>query len=120
MEKVKIVSVSDGWAFQSHHAFISNMFMCLIKHEGIDYKSAEHFYSAELACYHNRLDLIDDILEARDGYTAKRIVRSIKIKDDYLFYKNDQTWTYNNSNTIKKLIDSILHSSNTSCSDWHI
>ena len=83
MEGVKVVKVSDGVAFQSHHAFMSNMFMCLIKHEDIDYKSAEHFYSCEMARFHNRLDLIDDILEARDGYIAKRIVRSIKIKDEW-------------------------------------
>ena len=83
MEKVKIVKVVDGLAFQSHHAFMSNMFLCLIKHEGIEYKSAEHFYSAEMARYHERLDLIDDILEASDGYIAKRIVRSIKIKEDW-------------------------------------
>ena len=63
MEKVKIVKVVDGLAFQSHHAFMSNMFLCLIKHEGIEYKSAEHFYSAEMARYHERLDLIDDILD---------------------------------------------------------
>ena len=83
MEKAKIVNVSDGVAFQSHHAFMSNMFICLIKHEGIEYKSAEHFYSAEMARFHDRLDLIDDILGARDGYAAKRIVRSIKIKDEW-------------------------------------
>ena len=83
MENVKVISVSDGVAFQSHHAFLSNMYMCLIKHEGIDYKSAEHLYSAEMARHHDRLDLIDDILDARDGYAAKRIVRSIKLKDDW-------------------------------------
>ena len=70
-------------AFQSHYAFMSNMFLCLIKSEGIEYKSAEHFYSAEMARFYNRLDLIDEILEAPDGYLAKRIVRSIKIKDEW-------------------------------------
>ena len=86
MEKVKIVNVSDGLA---HHAFLSNMFMCLIKHEGVEYKSAEHFYSAEMARFHERLDLIDEILDARDGYLAKRIVRSIKIKDEWHLAKVD-------------------------------
>ena len=83
MERVKIIKVLDGVAFQSHHAFLSNMFMCLIKHAGVDYKSAEHFYSAEMARFHNRLDLIDDILKAQDGYAAKRIVRPIKTKDEW-------------------------------------
>ena len=50
--------------------------MCLIKHEGIDYNSAEHFYLAEMARFHDGLDPIDDILQALDGYTAKRIMRS--------------------------------------------
>ena len=77
MEGVKIVKVTDGLAFQSRHAFMSNMFMCLIKHEGIDYKSAEHFYSAEMARFHDRLDLIDNI------NAAKRVVRSIKIKVEW-------------------------------------
>ena len=54
MEGVKIVNVSDGVAFQSHHAFMSNMFLCLIKSQGIEYKSAEHLYSAEMARFHNR------------------------------------------------------------------
>ena len=83
MEGVKIINVSDGLAYQSHHAFMSNMFMCLIKHEGVEYKSAEHYYSAEMARFHDRLDLIDDMLEACDGYIAKSIVRSIKIKDKW-------------------------------------
>ena len=79
----KIVNVSDGVAFQSHHAFLSNMFICLIKSEEVKYKSAEHFYSAEMAKFHNRIDLIDDILDARDGYIAKSIVRSIKIRAEW-------------------------------------
>ena len=36
-----------------------------------------------MARFHERLDLIDNILEARDGYIAKRVVRSIKIKDEW-------------------------------------
>ena len=90
MERVKIVKVSDGIAFQSHHAFLSNIFACLIKSDNIEHKSAEHFYSAEMARFHERLDLIDDnILEARDGFIAKRIVRSIKTKDEWHTAKID-------------------------------
>ena len=65
---------------QNTCSLVTRSRMCLIKHEGIDYKSAEHFYSAEMARFHDRLDLIDDILDARDGYATKRIVRSIKVK----------------------------------------
>ena len=100
MERVKIVKVSDGIDFQSHHAFLSNMFACLIKSDDIEYKSDEHFYSAEMARFHERLDLIDDILEARDGYIAKRIVRSIKTKDEWHTAKID---------IMKKIISMKFH-----------
>ena len=36
-----------------------------------------------MARFHNRLDLINDILEAQDGYAAKRVVKSIKIRDEW-------------------------------------
>ena len=49
MENVKLVKVLDGYAFQSHYAFLSNMFPCIIKFEGEDYKSAEHLYTALMA-----------------------------------------------------------------------
>ena len=44
MENVKILRETDGLAVQSHHAFMSNMFVCLIKANGQVFKSAEHFY----------------------------------------------------------------------------
>ena len=47
MESVKILKVEDGYAFQSHYAYMSNMFKVDITYEGITYKSAEHFYTAE-------------------------------------------------------------------------
>ena len=83
MENVKMVRVEDGIAFQSHYAYMSNMFPCDINENGVIYKSAEHFYSAELAKFNNRNDLIQDILDAPDGYAAKRIVRNIKTADDW-------------------------------------
>ena len=83
MENVKIVKVSDGYAFQSHYAYLSNMFPCVIKDDGITYKSAEHYYSADMARFHDRQDLIDDIIEAQDGYEAKRIVKNIKKKEEW-------------------------------------
>ena len=72
---------------QNTCSLVTRSRMCLIKHEGIDYKSAEHFYSAEMARFHDRLDLIDDILDARDGYATKRIVRSIKVKAEWHEHK---------------------------------
>ena len=83
MENVKLVKVTDGYAFQSHYAFLRNMFPCTIKFEGEDYKSAEHLYTAMMARHHDRMDLIPDIIKARDRYEAKRLARRIKLKDSW-------------------------------------
>ena len=96
MENVKIVRVADGLAFQSHHAFMSNMYPCEIKVNDITYKSAEHFYSADLARYHSRNDLIQPIVEAQDGYAAKRIVRNIKLAEN---------WQEEKIKTMRKIIE---------------
>ena len=48
------------------------MYPVKILYEGIEYKSAEHLYYAEMARHHNRLDLVNDIIKAMDGYAAKR------------------------------------------------
>ena len=82
-ENVKIVATTEGLAFQSHHAYMSNMYPCEINDSGIIYKSAEHFYLAAMARFHNRNDLIQPILDAQDGYAAKRIVRNIKLSDKW-------------------------------------
>ena len=82
IEQVKIVTTKDGTAFQSHHAFLSSMYPTKIMYEGIDYKSAEHLYYAEMARHHNRLDLVNDIIKAKDGYAAKRIGKKITDRAD--------------------------------------
>ena len=73
IEDVKIVKTKDGTAFQSHHAYLSNMFPCKIIYEGLDYKSSEHLYFAEMARHHNRQDLVEEIRNSKDGYAAKRV-----------------------------------------------
>ena len=83
MESVKVIKVSDGYAFQSHHAYLSNMYMVDIKYEGQTYKSAEHLYTAEFARHHDRLELIQEILETEDGYAAKRLIRNMKANDTW-------------------------------------
>ena len=95
MESVKILIIADGLAFQSHHAYLSNMFICNIKDNGVNYKSAEHFYSVEMAQHHNRPDLVQPILDAKDGYAAKRIVRGIKA---------DEKWQQVKFEVMKKII----------------
>ena len=83
IEKVKIVTTKDGVAFQSHHAYLSNMYLCKIIYEGVEYKSSEHLYHAEMAKHHNRLDLVSKIIQAKDGYATKRIAREIDIAEDW-------------------------------------
>ena len=83
MENVKLIKVSDGYAFQSHHAFFSNMFPCQIKYEGNTYMSSEHLYTAQMAIHNDRPDLLEDIIAASDGYEAKKFTRRIKIKDTW-------------------------------------
>ena len=95
MEAVKILKVSDGFAFQSQHAYMSNMFMFNIKYEGETYRSAEHLYTAEYARHHDRLDLIQEILMAEDGYAAKRVIRNLTDND---------TWANAKSKIMKKIV----------------
>ena len=83
ISEVKIVTTKEGVAFQSHHAYLSNMFPCKILYEGVEYKSAEHLYHSEMAKHHNRLDLVNRIIKSKDGYASKRIAREITIADDW-------------------------------------
>ena len=81
--KVKIVTTKDGVAFQSHHAYLSNMFPCKIMFEGVEYKSAELLYHPNTAKHHNRFDLVNRIIKAKDGYATKRIAEEIDFADDW-------------------------------------
>ena len=67
-----------GIAFQSHYAYLSNMYRTDIVYEGNTYKTSEHLYSAEYAKHHDRLNLVEEIIAADDGYEAKRMIRNIK------------------------------------------
>ena len=84
MENVKILNVDDSLAFQSHYAFMSNMFGCLIKADGNIYQSAEHIYLADLAKYHNRNNLIQPIIvrradmQPRESYVTSNYLKSGK------------------------------------------
>ena len=70
-------------AFQSHHAYLSNMYPCKIMFEGVEYRSSEHLYYVEMAKHHNRLDLVNKLTKAKDGYACKRLAREIDIADDW-------------------------------------
>ena len=47
METAKIIPVDDGVAFQSEYAYLSIMYITVIKYDGEVYPSSEHLYSAE-------------------------------------------------------------------------
>ena len=49
-----------------------------IKYEGDTYITAEHLDTTEFVKHHNQLHLIPDTFRAEDGYTAKRVIRSVK------------------------------------------
>ena len=83
IDQVKMVKTKDGLSFQSHHSYLSNMFPCTITYDGVDYKSSEHLYHAEMARPHNRLDLVNVIIKAKDGYATKRIAKEIVLADDW-------------------------------------
>ena len=83
IQQVKTVPTKDGIAFQSHYSYLSNMFPCTIIYEGIEYKSSEHLYHAEMARHHDRLDLVNSIIKAKDGYATKKISKEIVIAEDW-------------------------------------
>ena len=49
MEQAKMVTVDDGIAFQSHHAFPSNMYPCEIDHDGHKFHCSEQVYWYDIA-----------------------------------------------------------------------
>ena len=48
-----------------------------------EYHQLSAIYSSEFARHHDRLKLIQDILEAEDGYAAKRPIRNLKANDTW-------------------------------------
>ena len=83
MERAKIIAVSDGWAFQSHHAFLSNMHPSKFEVDNKVYKTNEHYFQSQCAAFHNDLTLEKKIIKAKDGYEAKRLAKKIKIVDEW-------------------------------------
>ena len=78
MINAKLVEFDDGWAFQSHNAFPSNMAKCTIRDDEHDYHYSEQlywFYCAEDAGDQQSMTLLR---ECKNGYDAKQIGYSIK------------------------------------------
>ena len=57
--------------FKDEYHFLSNMYLCDINHNGIDFKSIEHAYQAMKAVDFN--DMIK-IANTKSPYTAKKLV----------------------------------------------
>ena len=53
-----------------------------IMYEGVEYKSSEHLYHTEMAKHNNTLDLVNNIIKAKDGYRTKKIARELDIADE--------------------------------------
>ena len=83
MEKAKIIAVSDGWAFQSHHAYLSNMHPSKFDEGSKTYKTNEHYYQAQCAVFHKEFELEKRILKAKDGYEAKKLAKKIKLCEEW-------------------------------------
>ena len=82
LENAKIVQVDDGLAFQSHHAYLSNMFKCTIVHEGNTFTSSEQNYWHDIATLAGDQRAIEELRDVKNGYEAKRIGERIKIIED--------------------------------------
>ena len=55
MINAKLVQLDNGWAFQSHHAFYSNMANCVIRYKGHNFNSSKQVY------WYNCAKEVDDI-----------------------------------------------------------
>ena len=95
MDKVKVIDVIDGVAFQSEYAYLSNMYKIDIVYEGVTYMTSEHLYSAEYVKHHDRLDLLETIIAAEDGYVAKRLIKHVK---------QNETWDNVKYKVMRKII----------------
>ena len=78
MEKVKIIPVTNVWAFQSLHLYLSNMHPSGFDEGQKHYKTKEHYYQSKCAVFHREAELEKTILKAKTGYQTKQF--AIKIK----------------------------------------
>ena len=80
MVNAKLVEVEDRWAFQSHHAFPSNMAPFTIEDDGHDYHCGEQLYWYKCAEDAEDQCAMGKICDCKTGYDAKRIGHSIEKK----------------------------------------
>ena len=82
MEQAKMVTVDDGIAFQSHHAFPSNMYPCEIDHDGHKFHCSEQVYWYDIAGAAGNKRMQSKLRETKTGYEAKREGSKIKITEE--------------------------------------
>ena len=68
----KLVKLEDGWAFQSHHAFCSNMARCNIRYKGHDFSYSEHVYWYKCTEEVDNQRVMERVRDSKNGYDAKR------------------------------------------------
>ena len=81
-EAAKLVEFEHGVAFQSHHAFLSNMYPCNIVYDEVTWSSCEQLFWFRVANYNEDYNMANRILACDDPYEAKRLSHMINITKD--------------------------------------
>ena len=77
------MKVQDGYAFQSHHAFLSSLFECDFEFRNKKYTSAEKAFHHVRAEDNSQPGLPKKILEAENSYEAMRTGKKIQVSNEY-------------------------------------
>ena len=87
MESAKLVAIDDGYAFQSHFAFPSNMFPCEIDHDGHKFNCSEQVYWYDMAEAAGNKRVQAKVHDSKNGYEAKREGGRMKFTDEVVQLK---------------------------------
>ena len=79
LEEAKVIEFDHGTAFQSHHAYLSNMYPCEIIDDDLLWHSAEQLFWYKFALYNDDKESALRITVCEDGYEAKKLSHGIKI-----------------------------------------
>ena len=78
LEKAAIRKTPDGWAFQGHGAFCSNLFPCELEDNNGKYRSVEHMLAVTAATECNDNAALGKLITETNPYSIKRIYDAIK------------------------------------------
>ena len=79
----RLPQVQDGYAFQSHHAFLSSLFECDFEFRNKKYTSAKKAFHHVRAEDNNQPGLAKKVLEAENSYEAMRTGKKIQVSNEY-------------------------------------